>query len=57
MAADTAPATALCTGHSAKRWRAATLETYQKLAGMLIQMVLKTDPANVRLENGQIVLK
>ena len=36
---------------------AATIATYQKLAGMLIQMVLKTDPDNLRLENGQIVMK
>ena len=33
----------------------ATLESYKKLAGMLIQMVLKTDPENLRIENGQIV--
>lgn len=36
---------------------AATIATYQKLAGMLIQMVLKTDPDNLRIENGQIVMK
>ena len=36
---------------------AATIATYQKLAGMLIQMVLKTDPDNLRIENGQIVIK
>jgi hypothetical protein len=36
---------------------AATIATYQKLAGMLVQMVLKTDPANLRIENGQIVMK
>ncbi|HEV8593839.1 MAG TPA: DUF6683 family protein, partial [Pyrinomonadaceae bacterium] len=36
---------------------AATLESYKKLAGMLIQMVLKTDPKNLRIENGQIVMK
>jgi len=36
---------------------AATLATYKKLAGMLIQMVLKTDPENLRIENGQIVMK
>ena len=36
---------------------AATLESSKKLAGMLIQMVLKTDPENLRLENGQIVMK
>lgn len=34
-----------------------TLATYKKLAGMLIEMVLKTDPENIRLENGQIVMK
>ena len=26
-------------------------------AGMLIEMVLKTDPENLRIENGQIVMK
>ncbi len=36
---------------------AATVETYRKLAGGLIQLVLKTDPENLRIENGQIVLK
>ena len=36
---------------------AATIESYRKLAGGLIQLVLKTDPENLRLENGQIVLK
>ena len=36
---------------------AETLETYKKLAGSLIQLVLKADPENLRLENGQIVLK
>ena len=35
----------------------ATVESYRKLAGVLIHMVLKTDPENLRLENGQIVLK
>lgn len=35
---------------------AATIATYQKLAGMLIQLVLKTDPENLRIENGQIVM-
>lgn len=35
----------------------ATIESYRKLAGVLIQMVLKTAPENLRLENGQIVLK
>jgi len=34
-----------------------TLAGYKKLSGMLIEMVLKTDPEKVRLENGQIVLK
>ena len=36
---------------------AATVESYKKLAGGLIQLVLKTDAENLRLENGQIVLK
>lgn len=36
---------------------AATLETYRKLAGGLIELVLKADPENLRIENGQIVLK
>ncbi len=36
---------------------AATIATFQKLAGRLIQMVLKTDPDNLRIENGQIVMK
>ena len=36
---------------------AATLEAYKKLAGGLIQLVLKADPENLKLENGQIVLK
>ena len=36
---------------------AATLSTSKKLAGMLIEMVLKTDPENLRIENGQIVMK
>lgn len=36
---------------------AATLATSKKLAGMLIEMVLKTDPDNLRIENGQIVMK
>ena len=35
----------------------AALATSKKLAGMLIEMVLKTDPENLRIENGQIVLK
>lgn len=29
----------------------------KKLAGMLIEMILKTDPENLRIENGQIVMK
>ena len=33
------------------------LATSKKLAGMLIEMVLKTDPKNLRIENGQIVMK
>ena len=33
------------------------LASSKKLAGMFIEMVLKTDPENLRLENGQIVLK
>jgi len=36
---------------------AATIDSSKKLAGMLINMVLKTDPENLRIENGQIVLK
>src|SRR5258705_3657901 len=36
---------------------AAELATSKKLAGMLIQLVLKTDPQNLRIENGQIVMK
>lgn len=36
---------------------AATIENYRKLAGGLIQLVLKTDPENLRIENGQIVMK
>jgi hypothetical protein len=36
---------------------AATLAGYKKLAGMLIELVLKTDPANLRIENNQIVMK
>ena len=35
---------------------AETLANYRKLAGMLIEMVLKTDPKNLRLVNGQIVM-
>lgn len=34
-----------------------TLDTSKKLAAMLIELVLKTDPENIRLENGQIVMK
>ena len=34
-----------------------TLATSKKLAGMLIGLVLKTDPENLRIENGQIVMK
>ena len=33
------------------------LATSKKLAGMLVEMVLKTDPENLRVENGQIVMK
>jgi hypothetical protein len=36
---------------------AATLASYKKLAGMLIEMVLKTDPENIRIENNRIVMK
>ncbi len=36
---------------------AVTLSKSKKLAGMLIEMVLKTDPENLRIENGQIVMK
>ena len=36
---------------------AETLASYKKLAGMLIEMVLKTDPENLLIENGQIVMK
>ncbi len=35
---------------------AETLATSKKLAGMMIELVLKTDPENIRLENGQIVV-
>ncbi|MEP7149981.1 MAG: DUF6683 family protein, partial [Acidobacteriota bacterium] len=35
---------------------AATLEAYKTLAGMLIKMVLKTDPENLQIENGLIVM-
>lgn len=33
------------------------LENYKKLAGGLIQLVLKTDPEKVRIQNGQIIFK
>ena len=33
------------------------LANSKKLAGMLIEMILKTNPANLRVENGQIVMK
>jgi hypothetical protein len=36
---------------------AETLASYKKLAGMLIEMVFKTNPENLRLEDGQIVMK
>ena len=36
---------------------AATIDSYKKLAGGLIQLVLKANPDNLRIENGQIVLK
>jgi hypothetical protein len=36
---------------------AATIGGYRKLAGELIRLVLKADPENLRIENGQIVLK
>jgi hypothetical protein len=35
---------------------AETLSGYKKLAGLLIEMVLKTDPENLRIENGHIVM-
>lgn len=34
-----------------------TVASYRKLAGVLIEMVLKTDPENIKVENGQIVMK
>jgi hypothetical protein len=34
-----------------------TVESYRKLAGGLIKLVLKTDPTNLKLENGRIVIK
>lgn len=36
---------------------AETLASYKKLAGMLIELVLKTDPENITVENNQIVMK
>lgn len=36
---------------------AAALATSRKLAGMLIELVLKTNPENIRIENGRIVMK
>lgn len=36
---------------------AATIDTYRKLAGGLIGLVLKADPENLRVENGQIVMR
>lgn len=36
---------------------AATVENYRKLAGGLIRLVLKTDPDNLRIENGQIMMR
>jgi hypothetical protein len=36
---------------------AESLAANKKLAGMLIEMVLKTDPDKLRLENGRIVMK
>lgn len=36
---------------------AATLAAYRKIAENLIRMVLKADPENLRVENGQILLK
>jgi hypothetical protein len=36
---------------------AEALSASKKLAGMLIQMVLKTDPENLRIEDDQIVMK
>ncbi|PYT01965.1 MAG: hypothetical protein DMF63_03785 [Acidobacteria bacterium] len=36
---------------------ASTIESYRKLAGMMIHMVLKTDPEKLRIEEGQIVIK
>lgn len=36
---------------------ASAVATYRKLAGVLIEMVIKTDPEKLRIEGGQIVLK
>jgi hypothetical protein len=36
---------------------AQTIDTYKKIAGNLIEMVLKTNPDNIRVENNQIVMK
>ena len=36
---------------------AETIASYRKLAGEMIKMVLKTDPENIKVENGQIVMK
>jgi hypothetical protein len=36
---------------------AETVANYQKLAGMLIKLVLKTEPDSLRIENGQIIIK
>lgn len=36
---------------------AATLASYKKLARMLVEMVLKTDLENIRVEGNQIVMK
>lgn len=49
----------LLTGYSQSKQSndAETLASYKKLAGMLIEMVLKTGPENIRVENGQIVMK
>ena len=33
------------------------LASNKKLAGMLIEMVLKTDPENLRIENGELIVK
>jgi hypothetical protein len=36
---------------------AATIASYKKLAGMLTEIVLKTKPENIKIENNQIVVK